>query len=48
MERKENYIVYIKEGGQIVDILNIMGAHQALLKFEDIRVFKDVRKILID
>ncbi|MCF6465547.1 DNA-binding protein WhiA [Clostridium sp. Cult2] len=41
--RKENYVVYIKEGQQIVDILNIMGAHQALLKFEDIRVFKDVR-----
>lgn len=41
--RKENYVVYIKEGEQIVDILNIMGAHQALLKFENIRVFKDVR-----
>ncbi|MCF6461746.1 DNA-binding protein WhiA [Clostridium sp. Cult3] len=41
--RKENYVVYIKEGEQIVDILNIMGAHQALLKFEDIRVLKDVR-----
>ena len=41
--RKENYVVYVKEGQQIVDILNIMGAHQALLKFEDIRVFKDVR-----
>ena len=41
--RKENYIVYLKEGEQIVDILNIIGAHQALLKFEDIRVLKDVR-----
>ena len=41
--RKDNYVVYIKEGEQLVDILNIMGAHQALLKFEDIRVFKDVR-----
>lgn len=41
--RKENYVVYLKEGEQIVDILNIMGAHQALLKFEDIRVLKDVR-----
>ena len=41
--RKENYIVYIKEGEQIVDVLNIIGAHQALLKFEDIRVLKDVR-----
>lgn len=41
--RKDNYVVYLKEGEQIVDILNIMGAHQALLKFEDIRVLKDVR-----
>ncbi|QQY79097.1 hypothetical protein EDD65_10810 [Keratinibaculum paraultunense] len=41
--RKESYVVYIKEGEQISDILNIMGAHQALLKFEDIRVLKDVR-----
>ncbi len=41
--RKENYIVYLKEGEQIVDMLNIMGAHQALLKLEDIRVLKDIR-----
>ncbi|MBC8589694.1 DNA-binding protein WhiA [Wansuia hejianensis] len=41
--RKENYVVYLKEGEQIVDLLNIMGAHQALLKLEDIRVLKDVR-----
>lgn len=41
--RKENYVVYIKEGEQIVDILNIIGAHQALLKLEDIRVLKDIR-----
>lgn len=43
IKRKDNYIIYIKEGEQLVDLLNIMGAHQALLKFEDIRVFKDVR-----
>ena len=43
IERKENYVIYLKEGEQIVDILNIIGAHQALLKFEDIRVLKDVR-----
>ena len=41
--RKENYVVYIKEGEQIVDLLNIIGAHQALLKLEDIRVLKNVR-----
>ena len=41
--RKENFVVYIKEGEQIVDLLNIIGAHQALLKLEDIRVLKNVR-----
>lgn len=41
--RKDNYVVYLKEGEQIVDLLNIVGAHQALLKLEDIRVLKDVR-----
>lgn len=41
--RKDNYIIYLKEGEQVVDILNIIGAHQALLKFEDIRVLKDIR-----
>lgn len=41
--RKENYVVYIKEGEQIVDVLNIIGAHQALLKLEDIRVLKEIR-----
>jgi len=41
--RKNNYVVYIKEGKQIADILNIMEAHQALLKLEDIRVLKDIR-----
>jgi DNA-binding protein WhiA len=41
--RKDNYVIYIKEGEQIVDLLNIIGAHQALLKLEDIRVLKNVR-----
>lgn len=43
VQRKDNYIIYLKEGEQVVDILNIIGAHQALLKFEDIRVLKDIR-----
>ena len=43
IQRKDNFVVYIKEGEQIVDLLNIIGAHQALLKLEDIRVLKEVR-----
>lgn len=41
--RKDNYVVYIKEGEQIVDLLNIIEAHSALLRLEDIRVLKEVR-----
>jgi len=43
VQRKENYVVYLKEGSQIVDLLNIIGAHQALLNFENVRVLKDMR-----
>lgn len=41
--RKGNIIVYLKNGEQIVTLLNLMGAHHALLKFESIRVLKDMR-----
>ncbi len=43
MRKEENYVIYIKEGEQIVDLLNIIGAHSALLKLEDIRILKEVR-----
>ena len=29
VKRKKSYVVYLKEGSQIVDILNIMEAHVA-------------------
>lgn len=43
IEKKDLFIVYIKEGEQIVDLLNIIEAHKALLKLENIRILKDVR-----
>ena len=43
VERKKNYIVYVKEGARIVDLLNVMGAHVALMDFENVRILKDVR-----
>ena len=43
LEKKEHFIVYIKESDQIVQLLNIIEAHQALLELENIRIFKDVR-----
>ena len=42
-ERKKNHIVYIKDGSSIADFLNIIGAHRALMEFENIRILKDMR-----
>ena len=41
--RKKNYVVYLKESSQIVDILNVMEAHVSLMKLENIRIYKDMR-----
>lgn len=43
VKRKKYYIVYLKEGSMIVDILNIMGAHISLMDMENIRILKDMR-----
>ena len=43
LERKGAYVLYLKESEQIVDFLNIVGAHQALLEFENTRIVKDLR-----
>lgn len=43
IRRKKYYVVYIKEGAGIVDLLNVMGAHRALMQFESLRVEKEVR-----
>lgn len=41
--RKKTYVVYLKEGSQIVDILNVMEAHVALMELENVRILKDMR-----
>jgi DNA-binding protein WhiA len=41
--RKKYQVVYLKEGSQIVDFLNVVEAHVALMEFENIRIVKDVR-----
>ncbi|WP_123054598.1 DNA-binding protein WhiA [Clostridium sp. JN-1] len=43
IKRKNSYIVYLKEGEQIVDLLNIIGAHTSLLKLENVRIMKEMR-----
>ena len=41
--RKKYQVVYLKEGAQIVDILNIMEAHVALMNLENVRILKEMR-----
>ena len=41
--RKKSFVVYIKEGSQIVDILNIMEAHVSLMNLENVRILKEMR-----
>jgi len=43
IERKKGFVFYLKEGEKIIEFLNIIGAHQALLKFEDVRIMRDMR-----
>lgn len=41
--RKKYYVVYLKESEAIVELLNIMEAHVALMNLENLRILKEVR-----
>lgn len=43
IQRKKYFVLYVKEGSQIVDLLNIMEAHLALMELENVRILKEVR-----
>lgn len=43
LERKKGYISYMKEAERISDFLSLIGGYQALLKFEDVRIVRDMR-----
>lgn len=43
LERKKGFITYLKEAEKITEFLNIIGAHVALMRFEDIRIVRDMR-----
>lgn len=43
VRRKKYYVVYVKEGSRIVDLLNIMEAHIALMNLENVRILKEMR-----
>ena len=43
VQRKKHFVVYLKEGSQIVDMLNVMGAHVSLMELENVRILKEMR-----
>lgn len=43
LERKKGFIVYMKEAEKITEFLSIIGANNALFKFEDVRIVRDMR-----
>lgn len=43
VERKGSFVAYVKGSEQVVDLLNLLGAHQSLLETENIRIVKGLR-----
>ena len=43
VERRSGYIVYLKEAEKIGDMLMVIGATNAMLKMEDVRIIRDMR-----
>ncbi|MBC7325034.1 MAG: DNA-binding protein WhiA, partial [Moorella sp. (in: Bacteria)] len=41
--RQRGYVVYLKDSEQIIRALSLMGAHSAVLKYEDALILKDMR-----
>lgn len=37
------YVLYLKNGEQIIDVLSVMKAHVALMELENVRIVKEVR-----
>lgn len=42
-ERRSGYITYLKEAEKIADFLSLIGATNSMLRFEDIRIVRDMR-----
>ena len=44
IERKGKFVVYLKDSEDIFNMLSILGAHEALMKFENVRILKGMRE----
>ena len=45
IKRTHNYTVYIKEAEKISDFLRIIKAHEAVMYYEDIRIYRDLKNM---
>ena len=45
IKREKKYMVYIKEAEKISDFLKIIGAYQAVLYYENIRIYKEQKNM---
>ncbi len=43
LERKKGFITYLKEAEKISEYLRIVGANNAIMRFEDVRIVRDMR-----
>ena len=43
IEKKNGYSIYTKDGDEISKFLALIGASSSVLKFEEIRVYRDIR-----
>ena len=43
IDRRNGFITYLKEAEKIADFLALVGAHNAMMKFEDVRIIRDMR-----
>ncbi len=42
-DRKNDFIVYLKDGESIIKFLNVIGAHNAMMELENVRILKEMR-----
>lgn len=42
-DRKNDFIVYLKDGESITNFLRVIGAHNSMMEFEGVRVLKEMR-----
>ncbi len=43
-ERKNRYVVYLKDSEAISSMLSILSAHRSMMRFENIRILKEMRE----